>query len=210
MGATPRSRGSQDLLPRVTSGGMTTAVVCFGATKRQVVEDASPPLSIISTTTLKLSSSIFILKSKSRLRAVKGRRPSSGFEPRSLWLQACQKHRSWVAFRAGTRSGTAVELVSLQKANLHSRPWSATGRAKARCTLRSRTLRHWSRERTSGDQAGLQGATRRKARSPGLEKRGRLTGENPTLGAVRGCLARGRQDRCQKTLHPLLSFSAQP
>lgn len=83
MGATPRSRGSQDLLPRVTSGGMTTVVVCFGATKRQVVEDASPPLSIISTTTLKLSSSIFIFKSKSRLRAVKGRRPSSGFEPRS-------------------------------------------------------------------------------------------------------------------------------
>lgn len=45
----------------------------------------------------------------------------SGLEPRPLWLQACWKHRSWVAIGAGTLSGVALKPLSLQKANLHGR-----------------------------------------------------------------------------------------
>lgn len=179
-----RSRGSQDLLPRVTSGGMvTTVVVCFGATKRQVVEDASPPLSIISTTTLKLSTSIFILKSKSRLRAVKGCRLSSGFEPRSLWLQACQKHRSWVSFRAGR----GRPLAGPRPGALCAPEPCGTGAGRGLPgTRQGRKVQPGGRPGALGWRSG-----------------GRLRGENPTL---RACLARGCQDRRQKTLHLLLSF----
>lgn len=74
---------------------------------------------------------------------------------------------------------------------------------QGRSSLCSRTLQSWSTERTLGDQAELQDATRRKARSPGLERRWEAEGREPTLGALRDSLA----DTLIRSRHFLLSCS---
>ena len=136
---------------------------------------------------------------------------SSGFEPRSPWLLACQKHRFWVAFGA---------LYQEQH-------WPLSPYRKKMCTAGHSMPPSGPRQDLPASQDGAalgcreafwgsepQEATRRKARSPGLEKRWEVV-RTPSWGlftarSIRGpsygTMTRGRLDRWQATLQ---SFPAQ-